>query len=481
MILPTPRPRLDEAIALLELGLNDEALTLINCLIIDDACPEVLSAAIGIFNRLGHFARAARCADELRALGSACSPEDWSRISLAYNFSGRLEEAYETERSVQPSCNDSSLIRLYGLACKAARLDRPREALSHLLGCFHFQNIESWDAHRKIFLDSELADLWERIPDVPLSLREAMRHCNLPFDEILLANQNPHPLRFVDHLDLRTMPSRFHKILQPALETCFEVSPLRQAAHPRLYSDYIKWQEKLVAPRVEIFRALADRIRRTVIGEQLAFARFQAERGRLACARNHLVCHLQNVPGASLDNLPEIPALRSLVDEFRSQHNESPEAFEYLISWRCKEEPEKFLFDIHPEMPLRNRESGYARLALGCTHYRLGNVHSAIENWAECAKIWPLDDAPVMNATMLLSGEERWDEANELIQRLPNQCMESSLWKNACSAIRERRTFTISNKTFTTPVIPTPTFGGLYSGADEEFLVATHNFTPLCV
>ena len=480
MILTNSRPLIDEATALLELGLNDEALALIECQIAEDPCPDVLSAAIGIFNRLGHFARAAGCADELRQHGSSCSPGDLFRISHAYNFSGRLEEAYELERSTQATCNDTSLVRLYGLACKASRLGRHRESLNHLLSCFRFQNIENWDAHRKIFLDSELADLWERIPDLPVSLREAMRHGNLPFDEILLANENPHPLRFVDHLDLHTMPRRFHKLLQPALETCFEVSPLRQAAHPRIYSDYVKWQESLVAPRLEIFRGLAERIRRTVIAEQLAFARFQAERGRLACARNHLVCHLQNVPGARLDNLPDIPALRSLIEEFRAQHAESPEAFEYLISWRCKEEPEKFLFDIHPEMPSLNRESGYARLALGCTHYRLGNVHSAIENWAECAKIWPLDDAPVMNATMLLSGEERWEEADEILQRLPGQCMESTLWKNACSAIRERRTFVISNKTFTTPVIPTPTFGGLYSGADEEFLLSSNQFTPLC-
>ena len=58
--------------------------------------------------------------------------------------------------------------------------------------------------------------------------------------------------------------------------------------------------------------------------------------------------------------------------------------------------------------------------------------------------------------------------------------MESLLWKNACSAIRERRSFSISNKIFTSPGIPTPTFGGLYSGADEEYLAETKNFTPIC-
>ena len=65
MILTTPRPQLDEATALLELGLNDEALVVIDRQIAEDPCQEVLSTAIGIFNRLGHFARAARCADDL--------------------------------------------------------------------------------------------------------------------------------------------------------------------------------------------------------------------------------------------------------------------------------------------------------------------------------------------------------------------------------------------------------------------------------
>jgi len=481
MILSTPKPMLDEAFALLELGLNEEALASIERQLVEDPCREVHSAAVAIFNRLGHFSRAARCADLLLQQGGDCAAEDLSRASLAYNFAGRLQEAYDLERSIQPVCNDSSLVRLYGLACKASRLGHHTDAFHHFLSCFRFQNIETWDAHRKIFLDSELADLWDRLPQWTPALRDAMRFCNIPFDEILEANANPHPLRPVDHLDVRTMPKRFHKLLQPAHQTCFEVSPLKQAAHPRIHADYVKWQESVVAPRLEAFRALGERCRRVVLGQQLEFAKFQASRGRIACARNHLVCHLQNVSGASLEELPDIPALRPLVKEFRAQRDECPVAFDYLISWRCKEEPEKFLFDIHPEMPFRNRTSGYARLALGCMHYRLGNIHSAIDHWAACARIRPPDDAPVMNATMLLSGEERWEEANELIQRLPGQCMESTLWKNACTAIRERRSFTISNKTFTTPVIPTPTFGGLYSGADEEFLLENHKFTSVLV
>lgn len=480
MILSNPKPELDEAFALLELGLNEEALAVIEAQLAVDSTREVLAAAVTVFNRLGHFKRAAGCADDLLAHGFACSSTDREVASRAYNFSGRLRDAYAIERTIQPFCNDTSLVRLYGLACKSSRLGLFQEALGHLLGCLRFENPEPWDARRKLFLDSELDDLWERIPYITFPLREAMRHCSLPFDEILQANENIHPLRCVDHHDLQAMPTRFHKLLQPVHETCFEVSPLRQAAHPRLYADYVKWQESIVAPRLGAFRTLADRIRRAAIDEQLAFARFQARRGRIACARNHIVCHLQNTSGTNLEAIPDIPELSPLVAEFRAQHVECPEAFDYLISWRCKEEPEKFLFDIHPEMPHRNRTSGYARLALGCMHYRLGNVHSAIEHWAECTKIWPLDDAPVMNATMLLSGEERWEEADELIQRLPGRCMESTLWKSACTAIRERRIFTISNKTFTTPLIPTPTFGGLYSGADEEFLHEEKKFHSIC-
>lgn len=480
MILSDPKPKLEEALALLNLGLNEEALAAIEAQLLEDPCHKVRITAVEIFNRLGHFDRAARCADEVLAERSLCGPEDLFQVSLAYNFSGRLREAYEVERSVQPTSNDVSLIRLYGLACKASRLGQYREALHNLLSSFRFHNVQNWDAHRKIFLDSEIADLWPRIPDISLSLRESMRFCNLPFEEILESNESLYPLRCVDYIDLRTMPARFRALLQPAYQTCFDVSPLMQAAHPALYAEYLEWQESIVAPRIEIFRALSKRIRATVVEKQLAFAKFQAERGRIACARNHIVCHLQHFPQASLDDLPDIAVLAPLVEEFRAQHAESPEAFEYLISWKCKNEPETFLFDILPEMPERNRNSGYAKLALGCTHYRLGNIHSAIENWAACAEQWPLDDAPVMNATMLLSGEERWDEASELIQRLPGQCMDSLLWKNACTAIRERRCFTISNKIFTSPVIPTPTFGGLYSGADEEFLTETKNFTPIC-
>ena len=480
MILSDPKPKLEEALALLNLGLNDEALAAIEAELLADPCHKVRITAVEIFNRLGHFDRAARCSDEILAERQNCSAEDLFQVSLAYNFSGRLQEAYDVERSVQPTCNEISLIRLYGLACKASRLGQYREALHHLLSCFRFQNVQSWDAHRKIFLDSEIADLWVRIPDIALSLRESMRFCNLPFEEIIEANQNLHPLRCVDHIDLRTMPARFRALLQPAFHTCFDVSPIMQAARPDLYSEYLAWQQSIIEPRIEIFRDLAKRIRATVVDQQLAFAKFQAERGRIACARNHIVCHLQHSPQASLNDLPEVPVLAPLVEEFRAQHAESPEAFDYLISWKCKEDPESFLLDILPEMPERNRNSGYAKLALGCTHYRLGNIHSAIESWAACADLWPLDDAPVMNATMLLSGEERWDEASKLIHRLPGQCMESLLWKNACNAIRERRSFSISNKIFTSPAIPTPTFGGLYSGADEEFLTETKNFTPIC-
>jgi hypothetical protein len=348
-----------------------------------------------------------------------------------------------------------------------------------MLSCFRFENIESWDAYRKIFIDSELASLWERIPAMSLSLREAMRFCNLPFDEILAANENIQPLRSLDHLDIASMPVQFRTLLRQESHAFFEVAPLQEAANPGLYAEYVAWQESIVQPRLAIFRALRDRIRGIVINEQLAFAEFQAARGRVACARNHLVAYLQFSPNASLDDLPDLPALRPLIKEFREQYEESPEAFEYLISWKCKQEPETFIFDIHPEMPEVNRNSGYALLALGCMHYRVGNISAAIENWAECAKLWPLDDAPVMNATMLLSGEQRWEEATRLIERLPGECMNSMLWKNACNAIRERRSFSISNKIFTTPLVPTPTFGGLFSGADEEFLIEKKKFTPV--
>lgn len=471
--------RIEEAFALLDIGLERESESIIQGLLAQSPTAEVHSAAIFIFNRLGRFIRASVSADALLARETALPAGELFRIALAFNFSGRLQEAYEIEKSISPQNNEQSLVRLYGLACKANRLGLHIEALIHMLGCFSFQNTEAWDAHRKIFLDSELSSLWGKISSIPLTLRQAMRYCNLPFDEILALNEPVLPLRCVDQMDLHAMPKKFHALLHPVYATCFEVAPAAEAANPALAEEYAAWQGAIVAPRLEAFRALRDRIASIVLEQQLTFARFQAAKGRFGCARNHLVCHLLQNPGAHLASLPDIPLLRPLIEEFRAQEAECPESFRTLISWVYRDEPEKFLRDVLPEMPVLNRTSGYALLAAGCMHYRLGDTAAAIENWSACARKWPLDDAPVMNAAMLLSGEKRWDEATRLIHRLPDECMKSMLWKRANHAIRERRTFSLSSKTNPVPRIPTPTFGNLYSGADEEFLVENKQFTPM--
>ena len=462
---------LQESSALLDLGLGEEAVAIIERLLSEGPDREVHSMALCVFNRLGRFARACISADALLEDEVARTDEEIFNIALAFNFSGRIREAYELEKSLAPQSNDGSLVRLYGLACKATRLGHYEEALGHMLSCFGFHNVESWDAHRKIFLDYELSPLWERIPSLGITLRHAMRFCNIPFDDILRQNEPVEPLRCVDHMDFHAMPAEFRTLLQPVYHTCFEVNPRAEALNPRLYSEYARWQENQVAPRIEIFRALRDRIRGMVVNQQLHFAAFQSSRGRIACSRNHLVCHLLQTPDTTPHDLPDIPALRPLLAELRAQYEECPTSFRYLIAWGCREEPEAFIRDIHPEMPECNRNSGYALLALGCMHYRLGDTAAAIEAWSACAAKWPLDDAPVMNATMLLSGEQRWDEASRLMSNLPGECMESTLWKRANHAIRERRTFTISSQVHTTPIVPTPTFGNLYSGADEEFLL----------
>ena len=470
---------IEEALALLDIGLEQESEVIIQKLLSQAPTAEVHSAAIFIFNRLGRFVRASVSADVLLEQKRLLPVDELFRIALAFNFSGRLQEAYDIEKSISPQNNEQSLVRLYGLACKANRLGSHAEALIHMLGCFSFQNTEAWDAHRKIFLDSELSSLWEKIPSIPLTLRQAMRYCNLPFDEILALNESLTPLRCVDQMDMHAMPKKFHELLHPVYATCFEVAPTAEAANPELAAEFASWQGAVVAPRLDAFRALRDRIAAMVLEQQLAFAQFQASKGRFGCARNHLVCHLLQSPGASLATLPEIPLLRPLIEEFRAQEAECPDAFRTLISWAHRDEPETFLRDVLSEMPAVNRSSGYALLAAGCMHYRLGDTGAAIETWSACARKWPLDDAPVMNAAMLLSGEKRWDEATQLINRLPDVCMQSMLWKRANHAIQERRTFSISSKTNPTPRIPTPTFGNLYSGADEEFLVEHKQFTPI--
>jgi tetratricopeptide (TPR) repeat protein len=478
MTLDNLEARLEEVGGLLDLGLRDDAARLVENLLEASPCRAVLAAALEVHLRNGDHQRAAAMADSLLADGERGTHELF-RCASALNFADRVEEAYDVERSIPAVCNDTSLVRLYGLACKASRLGRQSEALCHLLACFRFHNIEGWDAFRKVFIDSELTGLWSEVPSMDLPLRLAMRFSNIPFDEILAMNAPGTGPRCLDPLDLRTMPGHFRQLLQPAHSTCFEVGPRQEAANPALFDEFLRWQEGIAGGRLEAFRGLADRIRERVIAEQLDFALFQAARGRLASARNHVVCHLERVPGASIDDIPPHPLLDPLVEELRAQEEESAEDFRYLISWKCRAEPERFIFDIHPGMSPRNRDSGYASLALGCMHHQLGNSHAAIEHWRECARKWPNDDAPVMNAAMLLSGEERWDEADTLINRLPDHCMESTLWKSACSAIRERRSFTISSRIFTAPVIPTPTFGGLYSGADEEYLIERRQFTPV--
>lgn len=471
--------RIDEALALLDIGLEQECEQAIQTLLVHAPTPEIHSAAIFIFNRLGRFIRASVSADALLEQKRILPADELFRIALAFNFSGRLQEAYAIEKSIAPENAEQSLVRLYGLACKANRLGQHSEALIHLLGCLSFPNTEAGDAHRKIFLDSELSSLWEKIPSLPLTLRQAMRYCNLPFDEILALNESVYPLRCVDQMDIHSMPAKFHALLHPVYATCFEVEPSAEAANPALAAEYAEWQASVVAPRLEAFRALRDRIGALVLEQQLTFAKFQAAKGRFGCARNHIVCHLLQTPGATVASLPDIPLLRPLLEEFRAQEAECPESFRTLISWTYRDEPEKFLRDVLPEMPVINRTSGYALLAEGCMHYRMGNTAAAIESWSACARKWPLDDAPVMNAAMLLSGEKRWDEATRLIHRLPDECMQSMLWKRAQNAISERRTFSLSSKINPTPRIPTPTFGNLYSGADEEFLIENKMFTPI--
>lgn len=478
MTLDNLEGRLEEVNGLLELGLHDDAMGLVDCLLETAPCRAVRAVALEVFLRNGDYQRAAAMADTLLGEGERGTHELF-RCALALNFADRVEEAYDVERSIPAACNDTSLVRLYGLACKASRLGRQSEALCHLLSCFRFHNIEGWDAFRKVFIDSELAGLWSELPSMDLSLRLSMRFCNLPFDEVLGMNAAGTGPRCLDPLDLRSMPGKFRALLQPAHSTCFEVGPRQEAANPLLYAGFLRWQEGIAGERLEAFRGLADRIRDRVIAEQLDFALFQARHGRLASARNHIICHLEKAAGASVDDIPSHPLLDPLTDELRAQHRESPEDFRYLVTWGCKAEPERFIFDIHPGMSPLNRDSGYASLALGCMHHQLGNSHAAIEHWRECAAKWPHDDAPVMNAAMLLSGEERWDEASTLINRLPAHCLQSSLWKSACSAIQEKRSFSISSRIFTTPVIPTPTFGGLYSGADEEYLVERRQFVPV--
>ena len=85
--------RIQEAFALLDIGLEKESEQMIQGLLAQAPTAEVHSAAIYIFNRLGRFIRASVSADILLDQKKPLPPEELFRIALAFNFSGRLQEA----------------------------------------------------------------------------------------------------------------------------------------------------------------------------------------------------------------------------------------------------------------------------------------------------------------------------------------------------------------------------------------------------
>ncbi len=470
-------PRLIEAMALLDLGLVEEALRAAS----SGGGNEVENAILGlfVFNRTARLPEAVRCAEILTRCGQKLPAQVQLQIAGALHAAGLLESAYQAQRALPAPSNDTSLTRLYGMARQAARLGLMPEAMAHVLAVFSYEDRMHLDVHRRVFFDADLAGFWREAAGLPASLRLAMRYANLPMEEIVEANRGEYSPVWLETADLESMPSEFLGLVTRLEGGFFGVRPLDAHRHPEKTGRLIEWQRGVAAARIEAFQELVNKLRGQVLGQQLAFARFQASKGRIGCARNHLVAHLLRTPGATAATLPAIQGAEGLIAEFQAQEAECAVSFRELISWTHRETPELFLRDILPGMPPVNRNSGYALLATGVAHYRMEHTEAAIAAWTECARHWPSDDAPVMNAAMLLSGEERWDEASRLIHRLPTECMQSTLWKRADHALRERRTFTISSKAHATPRFPTPTFGGLYSGADEEFLMEHRAFTPM--
>lgn len=477
-ILPADAsPRLLEAMAFLDLGLVEEALQGVAA----GGGDAIENAVLGlfVFNRTARIPEALRSAEFLTLCGQKLPAETQFQIACAFHAAGRLQSAYQAQRALPAPSNDTSLTRLYGMARQAAGLGLMPEALTHVLAMFSYEDRMHLDVHRRVFFDADLAGFWHKAAYLPTSLRLAMRYANLPMEEIVAANREETSPVWLESRDLETMPSEFLRLASRIEGGFFGVRPLDAHRHPEKMRQFIEWQRGVAAPRIQVFQEVVNRLRGEVLGQQLAFARFQASKGRIGCARNHLVAHLLRTPGATAASLPVIQGAEDLIAEFRAQEAECAVSFRELISWAHRETPELFLRDILPGMPPVNRNSGYALLAAGVAHYRMEHTEAAIAAWTKCARHWPSDDAPVMNAAMLLSGEERWDEASWLIHRLPTECMQSTLWKRADHALRERRTFTITSKAHTAPRFPTPTFGGLYSGADEEFLMENRAFTPM--
>lgn len=452
-----------EVTALNHLGLHDIALEEVQRTLETRTDESILYEAVctALSNR--SYELAAEYADRL-ALIPDLEKKDIQIISLAYNYAGRHQEAYLVCRDAVFCEGPSMVTDFYSLACRAVSIGRFEEALTHILK--EFKNIQPGDGYlvRKAFIDSELVEAWEYASEYSPDLERALGVYFEGWQSILEENQCLGPERWVDHSDLKRIPSEFHILLKPRCPSTFLTTPLQAAKYPDLHHRYLEWQEATAAPHIAAFARYMENAEQELIQAQPLFAEFQAACGRFGPARGHLLCILRNSTDCDPSRLPYIPLLAPLLEEFQSQYHESPEAFRFLVgdATRCQSEEE------FTKLPPINRSSGLAALYLGNTYYRCGRYADAISEWILCAKRWPWDQSATLNIIFGLLLEERYRDASRVLATVRAEALpDTSRRKIEENIVAHDASQNPCNQN---PRIPTPEFEGFLLGANGEFL-----------
>ena len=92
----------------------------------------------------------------------------------------------------------------------------------------------------------------------------------------------------------------------------------------------------------------------------------------------------------------------------------------------------------------------------------------AVEAWSACHKIWKREEAPLLNIVFALQRAGRFEEAAQVLDLVPPEALNERNRRLIQNNIAKRDAS--QNPTGARPAIPTPEFGGLFIGANTEFL-----------
>ena len=454
------------------LGLHDCALAAVEQKLQHTQDISTLNEGIKTALANQRYELAADYADRLRSI-KGLDKFTTHLISLAYNYAGRNLDAYIVCReAVENSGCFGGGTDFYSLACRASSIGRYEESLAYILRQLPLLESGEHYLKRKAFLDSELADAWNQAEKSTPDLKQALDFYFEDWKSIASENQSPTPERWVDHSDLSQVPKEFHVLLKPRCASTFETPPIKEAEFPELHRRYLEWQARTVAPRVHAFTRYMENCEGALLEAQPLFAEFQAGKGRLWVARSHLQAILKHSADCNPSDLADIPSLEPLLAEFRAQYKESPEAFRFLVQ-RSTEVTE----EAYAALPPINRASGLAALYLGNKRSTEGNYLSAVQAWLECAEIWRWDSTPLLNSIFAFQRSNRFDLASKALDlvrdaELPPHTRER-IERNIAHQKNDR------NLCYQRPRIPTPEFGGLWPGANKEFIKWLESRTPL--